>query len=274
VVALGERNAGLVRAALPADSPVTYLDGGATYARPASAIRSFRSLLARHVAEGAGQIRIIGELSAATFGAPWNSWARYESAINHAYDEFPLWSMCAYDVRETPEPVLADVLRTHPRTARPGDRHEVNQAYVDPRTFLGEWRPLPPEPLQGRPPRVDLTDPSPAEARQAVRGAAPAALSAAVMDDFVVAVSEVVTNAQRHGRPPSRMRIWPGSARLVVTVCDRGDGPKDPFAGLLPAAGTGGLGLWITHQACDHVALGRDESGFTVRLTAGDLDGE
>ena len=31
----------------------------------------------------------------------------------------------------------------------------------------------------------------------------------------------------------------------------------------------GGLGLWISHQSCNHVALHRDAEGFTIRLTAG-----
>jgi anti-sigma regulatory factor (Ser/Thr protein kinase) len=274
VVTLGDHNAGLIRAALPADTPVTFLAGGATYARPAAVIRGYRRLLAGHVAAGAGQIRIVGELPAAAFGPAWDSWARYESVINRAYDEFPVWTMCAYDARTTPEPMLADVERTHPRTARPHDRHEDNPAYVDPRTFLGEWRPVVPDRLQRDAPRVELSDPLPAEARQAVRAAATGVLTEEATGDLLIAVSETVTNALLHGRPPVRVRIWAGATRLVTTVTDRGDGPADPFAGLLPAAGPslGGRGLWITHQASAHVALSRDESGFTVRLTAGDLE--
>jgi anti-sigma regulatory factor (Ser/Thr protein kinase) len=56
----------------------------------------------------------------------------------------------------------------------------------------------------------------------------------------------------------------------VVAVTDGGDGPTDPFAGLLPArnGSGGGLGLWLTHQLCDHVTLGRTGEGFTIRLVA------
>ncbi|MDG4801890.1 ATP-binding protein [Micromonospora sp. WMMD980] len=87
-----------------------------------------------------------------------------------------------------------------------------------------------------------------------------------------MAVSEVVGNALRHGTPPVRLRLWSAPDRIVVAVHDRGPGPKDPYAGLLPAGdGTeGGLGLWITHQSCDHVTHHRDADGFTIRLTAGD----
>ncbi|MEV6845780.1 sensor histidine kinase [Actinoplanes sp. NPDC051411] len=272
VVALGERNTALVRDALAGDSRVTYLASDETYARPAAAIRAYRKMLAGHGAAGAGQIRIAGELPA-SFGPAWDSWARYESAINHAYDEFPLWSMCAYDVRTTPAPALADVARTHPRTALPDGRHPAGEAYTDPRTFLAERRPLPPDRLRATAPRADLTDPTSAQARLAVRRAAPPGLAASDLDGFLVAVTEAVTNAARHGVPPTRMRVWTDTDRMIVEVADRGDGPKDPFAGLLPAGHGhgGGLGLWITHQICDHVAFGSDERGFTVRLTTGGL---
>lgn len=271
VVALGERQADLVRSALPAGLDVTYLSGRTIYARPAAAIRSYRKLLADFVAGGATQIRIIGELSPAALGVTWDWWARYESAINHAYDDFPLWSMCAYDTRDTPAPALADVLRTHPRTATPDGRHVPNETYTEPVLYLTEPRSPTIDPLQRTDPLTDLTDPTLADARQAVRGADRGQLPAEDVDDLIVAVSEAVANGLKHGRAPVHMRLWSGTDRIIVTVTDAGAGPKDPFVGLLPTGnGThGGLGLWITHQSCNHVALFRDADGFTIRLTAG-----
>lgn len=271
LLTFGERNAALVRAALPAVCPVTFLTGEEVYARPAAAIRAYRRLLAEHVAAGAGQIRIVGELPRESLGATWDWWARYESAINRAYDEFPLWSMCAYDERTTPAAVLADVARTHPHTVRPHGRHEPNPQYSHPDAFLLENRAAVADPVQQPPPVAELLDPSPAEARAAVRAADDGRLPATDVEDLVLAVSEIVTNAYRYGRPPARMRVWRGAGRMVVTVRDAGPGPKDPFAGLLPAAGgpSAGLGLWIAHQACSHVSLHRDPDGFTVRLTVG-----
>jgi hypothetical protein len=57
----------------------------------------------------------------------------------------------------------------------------------------------------------------------------------------------------------------------VATVADRGDGPDDPFAGLLPVTDTrsGGLGLWLTHQLCSHVTLDTTDDGFTIGLVVG-----
>ncbi|MCW3839062.1 sensor histidine kinase [Micromonospora yasonensis] len=271
LVGLGEHNAELVRRALPADSGVAFLPGGDLYARPAAAIRAYRTLLAGHVAEGAEQIRIVGELPAAVLGATWDWWARYESAINHAYDDFPLWSMCAYDTRTTAPQVLADVARTHPRTARPDGSHVPTGCYTEPASYLAERRPVRLDPVQRAAPVLELTDPTPAEARAAVRAADRGQLPADEVEDLMVAVSEIVTNALRHGDGPARIRLWSGPDRIVVTVHDRGAGPKDPYAGLLPAGNgaSGGLGLWISHQSCNHVALHQDDGGFTVRLTAG-----
>ncbi|WP_433389441.1 anti-sigma factor RsbA family regulatory protein [Micromonospora sp. KLBMP9576] len=270
-VALGERTGGLVRAALPADCGVEYLAGGDVYARPAAAIRSYRQLLAERVAAGATQIRIIGEVPATEFGATWDWWARYESAINHAYDDFPLWSMCAYDTRITPPSVMADVARTHPRFATADGRHVPSPAWTTPAEYLRENRPIVPDPVQAQPPAVELVDPTAAEARAAVHKADHGQLPVDDVEDLVVAVSEIVTNALRHGQPPVRLCVWAGDDRIVAAVSDRGQGPGDPFCGLLPASGSapGGLGVWITYQSCNHVTWQRDGDGFTLRLTAG-----
>ncbi|MFC4855391.1 anti-sigma factor RsbA family regulatory protein [Actinophytocola glycyrrhizae] len=270
IVSLCERNAALVRDALGDDTPVVFQEGGDLYARPAAAIRAYREMFAGLVADGAQQIRAIGELPPAALGATWDWWARYESAINDAYDEFPLWSMCAYDTRTTPAGVLADVVRTHPLVATP-DRHLPSQDYVEPDLFLSDLRPQVPDPLQLTPPAVELTDPAPAAARDALARVGAGVLGADALADMRIAVTESVTNATSHGLPPTRVRFWAGPDRVVVTVTDGGTGPTDPFAGLRAAAHApmGGLGLWLTHQLCDHVSMSRTEDSFTIRLISG-----
>jgi anti-sigma regulatory factor (Ser/Thr protein kinase) len=271
VVALTEKNTATVRAALPAADGLTFLADDDVYARPAAAIRSYRAMMTSYVARGAGQIRILGEVPTAALGVTWDSWARYESAINRVYDDFPLWSLCAYDTRITPAAALADVARTHPRSATTDGRHLRSDAYADPLAYLSEDRMVPPDPLELTVPAVELTDPLPLAARRAVRAVDHGRLTLAEVEDLVVAVSEVVTNAIWHGRPPVVVRIWPATDRTVVTVTDGGAGPKDPFAGLVPASAvsSGGRGLWITHLSCNHVTASRTGDSFTVRLTAG-----
>ena len=60
-----------------------------------------------------------------------------------------------------------------------------------------------------------------------------------------------------HGHPPVVLRLWAQPGRVTATVTDTGDGPTDPFVGLLPAGHPDqppddrGLGLWISHQLVD-----------------------
>ncbi|WP_103350760.1 sensor histidine kinase [Amycolatopsis sp. CA-128772] len=272
VVSLEPERAELVRSALPAAARVDYLAAGDLYARPAAAIRSYRDMMAGFVAGGAAGIRIFGELPQAAIDTSWDWWARYEAAVNHAYDEFPLRSICAYDIRTTPRHVLDDVARTHPFVATPDGGHHTNTGYIDPLSFLTVQRPLTPLPIELTEPWVELADPRPSVARRAVVAAGPATLPEGELDDLVLAVSEIVDNALRHGRPPVRVRIWADAEHVVVAVHDSGEGPDDPFAGLLPAdRRVGGRGLWIAHQVCAQVTLHHDETGFTVRLAAGRL---
>jgi len=270
LVSMEPERAELVRDALPPSARVEYLSTSDLYARPAAAIKSYRELLAGFVAGGAAGIRIFGEIPSAAIDTSWDWWARYESAVNHAYGEFPLRSMCAYDTRTTPRHVLDDVARTHPFVATAGGGHHTNTGYVDPLSFLTDPRPMTRLPIEGTAPRAELADPRPSDARRAVLATAPVDLPAAEVDDLVLAVSEIVDNALRHGRPPVRVRIWAGAGQMVVSVHDAGPGPADPFAGLLPADRVvGGRGLWIAHQICSEVTLHRDETGFTARLAAG-----
>ena len=88
----------------------------------------------------------------------------------------------------------------------------------------------------------------------------------------MIGVSEALTNAIRHGRPPVELRAWAAPERVLVIVRDRGSGPSDPYAGYLPRRGEQvdtGLGLWIIHQVCSRVTLTHAPEGFTVRLVAG-----
>ena len=91
------------------------------------------------------------------------------------------------------------------------------------------------------------------------------------LEDFLLAVDEMTTNALRHGRPPVDLRLWADEKRLVCTVTDRGAGLQDPFIGYGPAHGDdlslGGMGLWLARQLCDHVDITVADDGVRVRLT-------
>ncbi|HEX3790836.1 MAG TPA: sensor histidine kinase [Pseudonocardiaceae bacterium] len=274
VVALAEHNAKLLHGELPRVAGITFMPATDQYARPATAIRGYRSLLAQHVAAGAEQIRVVGDVPHPGVGAPGDSWIRYEAAVNHAYDDFPLWGLCPYDTRTTPEPVLADVTRTHPHIATTDGRHLVNSAYQDPARLLTR-RAAAVDALEFGPPTTELLNPSAHAARYAVVAAAGRTrLSLDQVTDLVFAASESVSNGLVHGRGPVLFRLWIDQNRAVVTVTDRGAGPADPLTGLVPSidSRSAGVGLWVTHQACDYVALDRHAAGFTIRVIVGPPD--
>jgi anti-sigma regulatory factor (Ser/Thr protein kinase) len=260
--------AALLRDAVGVDG-VTYVDALAAYARPARTIRTLRELFAAHAGEGSPQIRIVGDVPHPGTGASWEAWARYEAAANRAFADLPVWGLCPYDTRISPDAVLGDVERTHPFVAGPDGRHDRNDAYTPPERFLAE-RPDPaPDPIEATPPSVALLDPTPASVRRAV-GAQRAwtRVPPEALDDFALAASEAVTNAMRHGLRPVRFRMWTRPDRVVATIADAGGGPSDPLAGLLPPDehASDGYGLWIVHQTCDEVAFRRGADGFTLRI--------
>jgi anti-sigma regulatory factor (Ser/Thr protein kinase) len=272
VSAFTGHNQALVRDAFGAGGGIRFVDGDVQYANPASTIRRYRQMLAEYAAAGAGQVRIGGDVPHPGVGVPWEWWARYEAAVNHAYDDFPLWGLCPYDTRRTPAEVLDQVRHTHPRIATPAGHHR-NPSFVDPKGFLAgrasAWR----DPLEAAPPRAELTDPTAAAVRAALAAFTDSAdLPEDDSDGLLVAATEAVTNAIKYGLPPVTVRLWSAPGRVVVTVTDRGAGPADPFAGLMPGVPSpagGGLGLWMAHQMCAYVTLQRGPEGFTVRLIAG-----
>ena len=119
---------------------------------------------------------------------------------------------------------------------------------------------------------IELAGSSAAQARQALTRIGRGRVADTILDDLLLGVSEAVSNALIHGRPPATVRIWATPDRIVISVHDQGRGPADPLAGLVPAASnaaTLGLGLWLIHQLDIDVALKHADDGFTVRLRGG-----
>lgn len=242
-----------------------------TYSRPPMVIRAMLALFRSWAAADGGGLRIVGEVHDLTPPA-WEPWARYEAAVNHIFAGYRVSALCAYNVNTTPDAVLAEVERTHPRLATADNAPRPSDRYLPPETFLRS-RPQPsPDPIERGTPVAELIDPVPATARRVVAEvAARTSLAPTASEDFICGVNEVVTNANLYGRPPCVLRIWAASDRLHAVVSDTGSGPTDPFAGLQPSARSGrsggGMGLWIAHQLCDRVTHANHD-GFTVRLTA------
>lgn len=120
--ALPEAQAELVRSSMNGATPnVTFLPA-LTEGRPPATMKMLQSL-GELVTGDTEQVRIVGTVPHPGLGAPWDGWCRYEAAINDVLEDIPIWDLCIYDRRITPDAVLADVQRTHPHLV--GDRKSV-----------------------------------------------------------------------------------------------------------------------------------------------------
>ncbi|MGY2130342.1 anti-sigma factor RsbA family regulatory protein [Blastococcus sp. SYSU DS0617] len=274
VLTTSPRAAGVLRDAVGDHPRLLVLERHDAYlSRTPTAITTFRRLAEQFTAEGVPRVRVVGE---ADFGATerdWVEWQRYEAVINEALAGWPLWGLCVFDTGRLPRPLLDSARATHP-TVTGSDGPAANPDFVEPATFLRSLA-VPDEPLERTTPQLtapDVTD------FIGLRHAVAAELArteadADLVEDFLLAVDEMVSNAVRHGLPPVSLRLWTTADRIVCTIGDGGPGWDDPFAGYGPAHGDdlsrGGMGLWLARQLCDHVDIsgGPDGTGVRVRLT-------
>ena len=272
VIAAGARTADVLTEAVDGDPRVHMLERSDVYGRRTPAtITAIRRVAERCSAEGISRVRVVGEVDFGRTERDWLEWQRYEAVINVALAAWPLWGLCVFDTQQLPEQVLVSALRTHPNLATP-QRRGPNPLFGDPVRYARSL-PVPLEPLEETPPRLAARDVSDFTG---LRHAVSAELATAdapreVLQDFLIAVDEMTSNAVRHGRPPVDVALWISSDRLVCTVTDRGSGWDDPLAGYGPAHGgdlsRGGMGVWLARQLCDHVDVIHPGEGVTVRLT-------
>jgi anti-sigma regulatory factor (Ser/Thr protein kinase) len=107
---------------------------------------------------------------------------------------------------------------------------------------------------------------APLAARQALLAGAPG-IPAAVRDDILLLVTELVTNAVRHaGVGPEQsldteVREWPGRVRVEVT--DPSTGPTS-FGARSDGDSSGGWGLFLVDQIADRWGVRRTPTGTCV----------
>jgi anti-sigma regulatory factor (Ser/Thr protein kinase) len=239
----------------------------------AAAVTAVRRLAERHRSDG-GAVRVVLEPIPGEDPGDWREWQRYEAVLDHEVGGEPVSTLCVTDTRRVPAALVETARATHPLLVV-GEDERPNPDHVDPDAYLGSL-PVPHEPLEDTEPllRADAVRDLRGLRRELAERAADAKLapgSEPALEDFLLAVDEMTTNALRHGRPPVSLRLWASEDRLVCTITDRGAGFEDPFIGYGPAHGTdlslGGMGLWLARQLCDHVDITPDGEGVHVRLT-------
>ncbi|WP_091202621.1 ATP-binding protein [Micromonospora narathiwatensis] len=110
------------------------------------------------------------------------------------------------------------------------------------------------------------------ELRHSVTSCAHAAgLRGQRLDDFVLAVNELITNAVRHGGGQGWLRLWRQAGELVCEVADHGHGISAHRLSdrNRPAPDTaGGWGLWLARELSDTMVVDTGDAGTTVRISA------
>jgi serine/threonine-protein kinase RsbW len=104
------------------------------------------------------------------------------------------------------------------------------------------------------------------------RGAVGAGLTGQRLEDFVLAVNEIVTNAVRHAGGGGTLRMWLAAGVLICEVVDKGAGiPEERLSAdraLPPSSAISGRGLWLARHLVDDVAVSTGEAGTIVRLSS------
>ncbi|RBY90389.1 sensor histidine kinase [Blastococcus sp. TBT05-19] len=277
VVAVRPRTAAVLREVLGEDPRILVLDETVAYARRApAAITAFRRVAEENAPGGSGRVRVVGEVDFGPTERDWLEWERYEAVINEALRGWDLWGLCLYDTVRLPGPVVEAGRHTHRQLVTPTSR-TPSPAFIQPALHLRNL-PVPDEPLERTPPRFAADDVADfIGLRHAVAGElAGLTAPAELIEDFLLAVDEMTSNAVRHGLQPVGLRLWTAPDRVVCTITDGGPGWDDPFAGYGPAHGDdlsrGGMGLWLARQLCDYVDIRGGEhhegdGGISVRLT-------
>jgi anti-sigma regulatory factor (Ser/Thr protein kinase) len=260
----------LLRAVFAADEQVTFADRP-VYRTPAGALDGYRRAMDRGLADGARGFRAMGFIDFDSSNLPWQEWLRYEAAVNHVFEGYPFRTLCPYDTTQVEEDVVAAIAKAHPGLVDAAGRR-ANLDYIPPAELITDQAlRTPPLPVQEMAPRMVLEPDHDADhlRLELFNATMFTHLPRGQVDDFVSAVSELVHNAQRHGRDPVTLTLWASDTAVVSTVTDRGPGIEDPLVGYArPTDPAQGLGLWGARQLVDVLDFERSESGFTVRAAA------
>jgi anti-sigma regulatory factor (Ser/Thr protein kinase) len=137
-------------------------------------------------------------------------------------------------------------------------------------SHTGSRSTVPPIVVPGTEPLLRLRVHSSRSARHTVAEAYRELLGEDALGELTLIVSEIVSNALRHGAPPVIVSAWYDAATnsSVLDVSDHGRGIDDPFVDLRPPRQRpGGAGMWIVGQLSDRVTSQRVDGVHHVTVS-------
>jgi anti-sigma regulatory factor (Ser/Thr protein kinase) len=216
---------------------------------------------------GVTRIRVFGEPCWPPGGGPGVAeWKRYESFLNVALADYPVWMVCPYDASRLSQDIVEDALLTHPAMGY-GAGRTPSSRYLEPLEFAKRIDdvPLP------RPPE-DASERYFGHAVAVRRFVSVEAYAAGLPEDrrndAELVAGEIAANVFLHAADVARVRTWTTDDSFVFDIDDTGDGIRDPFAGYAIAGPLepGGRGLTIARRLADVVEIRPTPVGTLVRL--------
>ena len=246
---------------------VTFADMAEVGTNPARIIPAWREFLSRH-GGGRRPVRGIGEpIWAGRTPAELVECQRHESLLNVAFAGSGTWRLlCPYDVEALGRPAIEEARRSHPFLS--AGRHRARSPVV---RDLAEMArpfdvPLPEPPAPDAVLSFAFAD-LPAVRDVAAECGRRAGVEGPRLDDFVLAVHEVVTNSVRHAGGQGVLRAWQEDGAAVCEVADGGHIDQPLVGRELPDLDRpGGRGVWLANQLCDLVQIRTFPAGNVVRL--------
>jgi anti-sigma regulatory factor (Ser/Thr protein kinase) len=253
----------VIREALGPDAKrAVFVDVASLYTRPQRTVAAYIETLST-LLESFPSVRLIAQVQYGPTQMEWDEWIGYEALFTHASAELPVQVVCSYDARETPDPVLDGVWRTHPEVLT--DDWQSSPSFEEPEETLRRLTPQP-ERLDG------LRMISPGSDLESMREGLAAELSTAEVPagkalDMLVAATEVAANARSHGGGIEEVRVGRVNGRFVCEITDGGEGFDPALAGYRPPSLNGDpRGLWIARQRTWRLEYLRSGGQFTARL--------
>jgi AcrR family transcriptional regulator len=253
----------LLRDALGADAEaVSFFDASDWYARPGGAVASWRALVDEHHGSGPGLIHAIGEIPLGTEALSHEGWARYESLINQALADAPVWVICLYDERYAPAELIAAVRRAHPGLVTASGREPSPQHFSAPELGaplvpLGETRVADEAPL-----RVTTAEELVSVRRKVTWASLLAGLPRGAIEDLVLAVTELARSAVAGGGTGT-VRTGAAGAEWLCELTSTGVSAHG--AAFVQSS----TPLVIGRLLCDRVEVGGRPESFVVRFVFG-----